>query len=55
MDIPGTSAGAIDAVGGTHHLVKLPTSSIAVFPLSIIVCERAVTIGKRLFNTIKET
>jgi len=37
MNIPATTTGTVNTVGGSHHLVEAPAITVTVFPLPIIV------------------
>ena len=46
IDLPGTRARAVGAVGGTDDLVMLPTASVSVLPIPVFATGHPVTIGE---------
>jgi hypothetical protein len=54
MDLPGASAGAVDAMGGAHHFVETPPVTIPLFPLPWFVGDDTVAVRKALFWRFEE-
>ena len=46
IDLPGTRARAVGAVGGPDDLVMLPTASVSVLPIPVFAAGHPVTIGE---------
>ena len=53
-NLPRTAAGAVHAVGGTHHLVMLPAMAVSIFPLAVFVGDNAVVVGEGLLDLFEK-
>jgi len=46
INFPAAGAGAIHAVGGADNFVELPALTVAVFPVTVVVVDLTVAVGK---------
>ena len=50
VDVPGTGAGAVDAVGGADFFIVLPALAVEVLPLALAAADFTPSIGNRFFT-----